>query len=385
MGAVQTRAQVAAEHQRKGRPLKTPEIKVKDVSPEQFRRDQREDGSLEKLFEKVELEKDIERKGDGYFVRGWVLYKANKLAQEEDSCVVVPIIHREAIMQIAHDSIMGGHLGYKKTLDKIRAQFTWPGITADVERYCKSCDACQRTIPNGKVVKAPLGSMPIIKTPFHRVAVDLVGPIVPKSDKGNRYILTLVDYATRFPEAVALKTTDTEKVAEALVDMFARVGIPNEVLSDNGPQFISDVMKEVGRLLSLRQLKSTPYHPMCNGLVEKFNGTVKLMLRRMAEERSKDWDRYISSLLYAYREAPQASTGFSPFELLYGRSVRDPLSILREIWTNEETEAEIKTTYQYILDLKERLETTCKLAHEELRKSGERYRKYYDKGSKESK
>ena len=110
--------------------------------------------------------------------------------------------------------------------------------------------------------------MPIIETPFHRVAVDLIGPMVPKSDKGNRYILTLVDYATRFPEAVALKSTDTEKVAEALVDMFARVGIPNEILSDNGPQFISDVMKEVGRLLSLRQLLSTPYHPMCNGLVE---------------------------------------------------------------------------------------------------------------------
>ena len=152
--------------------------------------------------------------------------------------------------------------------------------------------------------------------------MDLIGPMVPKSDKGNRYILNLVDYATRFLEAVALKSTDTDKVAEALVDMFARVGIPNEILSDNGPQFISDVMKEVGRLLSLRQLLSTPYHPMCNGLVEKFNGTLKFMLRRMVEERPKDWDRYISPLLFAYREAPQASTGFSPFELLYVRSVR---------------------------------------------------------------
>ena len=96
--------------------------------------------------------------------------------------------------------------------------------------------------------------------------------MVPKSDKGNRYILTLADYATRYPEAVALKSTDTEKVGEALVDMFARVGILNEILSDNGPRFISDVMKEVGRLWSLRQLLSSPYHPMCNGLVEKFNG-----------------------------------------------------------------------------------------------------------------
>ena len=100
----------------------------------------------------------------------------------------------------------------------------------------------------GKSAKGPLGSMPIIETPFHRVAVDLIGPMVPKSDKGNRYILTPVVYATRFPEAVALKITDTEKVAKALVDMFARVGIPNEILSDNGPQFISDAMKEAGRL-----------------------------------------------------------------------------------------------------------------------------------------
>ena len=385
VGAVQTRARVAAEHQRKERPLKTPEIKVKDVSPAQFRKDQREDDTLKKLFEKVEIRKEINMKDDGYFEKDGILYKVSKQGQEEDSCVVVPTKHREAIMQIAHDSILGGHLGYKKTLDKIRAQFSWPGITADVERYCKSCDACQRTIPKGKVSKVPLGSMPIIETPFHRVAVDLIGPIVPKSDKGNRYILTLVDYATRFPEAVALKSTDTEKVAEALVDIFARVGIPNEILSDNGPQFISDVMKEVGRLLSLRQLLSTPYHPMCNGLVEKFNGTLKLMLRRMVEEQPKDWDRYISPLLFAYREAPQASTGFSPFELLYGRSVRGPLSILREIWTNEDTESETKTLYQYVLDLKERLETTCKLAHEELRKSSERYKKYYDRGSKESK
>ncbi len=171
-------------------------------------------------------------------MKGEILYKINRQGQEEESCVVVPTEHREAIMQIAHDSIMGGHLGYKKTLDKIRAQFNWPGITADVERYGKSCDACQRTIPKGKVQKAPLGSMPIIETPFDRVTVDLIGPIVPKSDNGNRYILTLVDYATRFPEAVALKTIDTEKVAEALVNIFARVGVPNEILSDNGPQLI---------------------------------------------------------------------------------------------------------------------------------------------------
>ena len=173
------------------------------MTPEQFKKDQREDNTLRKLFENAELKNDMERKVNGYLLKDEILYKGNDQGKQEDCCVVVPTKHREAVMQIAHDSIMGGHLRYKKPFDKIRVQFYWPGMTADVERYCKSCDACQRTIPKGKAGKAPLGSMPLIETPFHRVAVDLIGPIVPKSDKGNRYILTLVDYATRFPETVA--------------------------------------------------------------------------------------------------------------------------------------------------------------------------------------
>ena len=121
--------------------------------------------------------------------------------------------------------------------------------------------------------------MPIIDVPFKRVAVDLVGPFHLLSEKGHRYILTLVDYATRYPEAIPLKSISTEAVAEALVDIYNRLGVLEEVLSDMGTQFVSECMKEVSRLL--RQLTTTPYHPMCNGLVEKFNGTLKTMLRRL--------------------------------------------------------------------------------------------------------
>ena len=99
------------------------------------------------------------------------------------------------------------------------------------------------------------------------------------TDSKNRYILTMVDYATRYPEAIALLSIETERVAEALVDMFSRLGIPEEMLTDCGAQLISELMKEVSRLLSVRQLTTTPYHPMCNGLVEKFNGSVKHMLK----------------------------------------------------------------------------------------------------------
>jgi len=175
--------------------------------------------------------------------------------------------------------------------------------------------------------------MPIIDTPFGRVAVDLMGPIEPMSERGHRYTLTVVDYATRYPEAVALKNITTETVAEALVEIYSRVGIPKEVLSDQGSQFVSSMMKEVSRILSVKQLVTSPYHPMCNGLCEKFNGTLKAMLKKVCSEKPKDWDRYIAAILFAYRGVKQESLGFAPFELLYGRTVRGPISILKELWT----------------------------------------------------
>ena len=222
--------------------------------------------------------------------------------------------------------------------------------------------------------------MPIVEEPFSRVAVDLVGPL-PATSRGHRWILTLIDCATRYPEGVPVKGIDTLEISEVLVNIFTRVGIPREILSECGTQFTSDVMKEVARLLSLRQLFTTPYHAMCNGLAERFNGTLKKMLCRMSAERPKDWDRYIPALLFAYRDVPQESLGFSPFEMLYGRMVRGPMSILREIWTGDNDE-EMKTTYQHVLELRERLEDTCRIAHQELRKAQVTQKRYYDRKSR---
>jgi len=224
--------------------------------------------------------------------------------------------------------------------------------------------------------------MLIIEIPFERVAVDLIGEIKPKTDRGHRWILTVINYATRYPEAVALKDISTETVTEALVEIYSRGGVPREVLSDQGIQFVSNVMKEVSRLLSIRQLVTSPYHPICNGLIEKFNGTLKAMLKKVSSEKPRDWDRYISPLLFAYRGVKQESLGFSPFELLYGRSVRGPMEILRELWTKEKVEGEIKTTYEYVLDLRNRIADTCELARTGLAKAKEKQNNYYNKRAK---
>ena len=111
---------------------------------------------------------------------------------------------------------------------------------------------------------------------------------------------------------------------------------------------MSECMQEVSRLLSIKGLTSTPYHPICNGLVKRWNGILKSMLKRLCQDQPKQWHRLINPILFAYREVPQESTGFSPFQLLYGRSVRGPGTILKELWTKEVNIPEVKSSYEYV-------------------------------------
>ena len=321
-----------------------------------------------------------------YFKNGLLFREYRSLGNSQGKTfnqLVVPKPFRSQVLRLAHDSALSGHLKTRKTTDRILTQFFWPGLQSDVKRYCASCDACQRTMPKGRIGKAPLVVPPLIDTCFKRIAVDLIGPLDPITDRGNRYILTVVDLATRYPEAVALPRIEAERVAEAMVEIFSRLGVPNQILSDNGTQFVSCVMKEAARLLGVSQFHTTPYHPMANGACERFNGTLKQMLRRMCQECPKDWDRYLPALLFAYREVPHESLGYSPFELMYGRTVRGPMTILKELWSTEVPEEEVKSTYQYVIDLQERLESTCELARKELTKASVKYKTHFDVKAKE--
>ena len=220
--------------------------------------------------------------------------------------------------------------------------------------------------------------MPVMNVPFQRVAVDLIGPINPNTEEGHKYILTVIDYATRYPEAVALKGCTCEEVAEGLLSIFSRVVLPQEVLTDQGSQFTADHMKELMKLLEINHLLTTPYHPMSNGLVENFNGTLKQMLRKLCSEQPKTWNKCLDPLLFAYREVSQESTGFSPFELLYGRTVRGPLQLLKELWT-ENIDGKIRNIYEYVINLKDKLESTMNSAKDNHEKSQNRDKYYYDR------
>ena len=314
-----------------------------------------------------------------FFFRNKILYRAfHSATGEVVNQIVVPKAFRLKILEIAHDTPCGGHMGCRKTRNRIMQNFFWPGIFIDVAKFCRSCPKCQKSVSKGRASKAKLCPIPPMAEPFTRVAIDIIGPLI-RTKKGYRYILTLCDYSTKYPEAVPLKVTDTETIANALIEIFSRTGIPKEILSDQGSNLTSSLMKELCKLLHIKKITSTPYHPEANGLVERFNGTLKRMLTCFVENEKDDWDKYLPYLLFSYREVPQESTGFSPFELLYGRYVRGPLSILKEEWEEPQENKVKESVVSYLLKTREMLAKMSDIAHSNEDNSKRKQKLYYDR------
>ena len=269
-----------------------------------------------------------------FFVKNGLLYRgALDTAGENVAQLLVPKSHVSRVLYLAHTHQLGAHLGIQKTYERITDRFYWPGIKRAVEAFCKSCDACQKTAPK-TAHRNPLIPLPIIETPFSRIAMDIVGPL-PKSARGHKYILVIVDYATRFPEAIPLRAATAKAVAHELVMLFSKVGIPDSILSDQGTCFLSNVITKLYQWLNVKRIRTSVYHPQTDGLVERFNQTLKRMLKKVVDTDGRNWDQLIPYVLFAIREVPQASTGFSPFELLYGRKPRGLLDLAKETWENQ--------------------------------------------------
>uniref|UniRef100_A0A8C5BU63 Gypsy retrotransposon integrase-like protein 1 n=1 Tax=Gadus morhua TaxID=8049 RepID=A0A8C5BU63_GADMO len=280
-----------------------------------------------------------------------LLYRVDVRGGEVIQQLVVPRPYVSKVLFMAHTHLLGAHLGMDKTRERVVARFYWPGVRRDVARYCQECPDCQRVAPRA-VERSPLIPMPIIETPFERIALDIVGPL-PRTSRGHRYLLVILDYATRYPEALPLRAATSKAVARELVLLFSRVGLPKEILTDQGSCFMSRVVKELLKLLQVSQLRTSVYHPQTDGLVERFNQTIKRMLKKSIEADGKNWDQLLPHVLFAIREVPQASTGFSPFELLYGRRPRGILDLAKEAW--ESHPSPHRTTIEHVELVRDRM------------------------------
>ncbi|KAL7839003.1 hypothetical protein SRHO_G00256610 [Serrasalmus rhombeus] len=188
------------------------------------------------------------------------------------------------------------------------------------------CALLRKKGPTGKS-RAPLQPLQS-GAPMERVAVDVLGPF-PRTEAGNRYVLVAMDFFTKWPEAYAVPDQSAVTTAERLVEeFFCRFGLPEELHSNQGRNFESQVMAEVCQRLGVRKTRTTPLHPQSDGLVERFNKTLATQLAILTDKHQRDWDRHLPLLLWLCRAAVQESTNFTPAQLMLGRELRTPTDLV---------------------------------------------------------
>ena len=308
------------------------------------------------------------REEDGVLYREFVL-EGKKTRRQ----ILVPTSLQGEVFAQLHAAVTGGHMGVRRTLANIRARFYWVKLKEDVMDRCRRCSSCAARKPPTKKKKAPLKKY-VMGLPLERVALDILGPL-PLTAQGNRYVLVMSDYFTKWVEAVALPDQEAKTTADAFVTHFVtKFGVPMFLHTDQGRNFESKLFKEMGRLLGVKKTRTTAYRPQSDGLVERFNRTLATMVTAYASEHQRTWDKYLPMLTMAYRSTPHESSGLSPNQLMFGREINLPVDIMigRPPVTEEVDQ------HEYAAELRERLEDAYAQARENLEHAAERQKLYYD-------
>ncbi|GFV77256.1 hypothetical protein TNCV_444861 [Trichonephila clavipes] len=307
-------------------------------------------------------------------LRNGVLYR--KFESEDGKTfrwqLVLPRSRIPEVLKELHGSPTGGHFGVMKTLHRVRERFCWGKVRADVEQWCKSCDACSarkgpKIRSRGKLHRYNVGAS------FERIAFDILGPL-PRTASGNKYLLVVMDYFTKWPEVYPIPDQEAPTVAEAVVQHWiSRYGVPLQLHSDQGRNFVSAVLKGVCELLGIDKTKTTPLHPQSDGMVERFNRTILNNLSLMVSKNQQDWDQKVPLFLLAYRSAVHETTGYSPSQMLFGRDLRLPCDLLFGRPPDTPSSPE-----EYVQNLQARFEDVHNLARERINLRTEKMKTRYD-------
>ncbi|KAJ8952348.1 hypothetical protein NQ318_017242, partial [Aromia moschata] len=277
--------------------------------------------------------------------------------------LVLPKARIHQVLEELHSSPSGGHFGVTRTLARVRDRFYWVNCRRDVEEWCKRCDLCSakkgpKTRSRGKMVQYLSGA------PFERVAVDILGPL-PVTDRGNKYLMVVMDYFSKWPEAVPLPNQEAETVAEAFIEnVIARHGVPLELHSDQGRNFESELWQEVMKIMGIKKTRTTALHPQSNGMVERHNRTICHYLSKFVSENQRDWDKLVPLFLLSYRSSQHESTTYTPSMLTSGREMKLPTDLIlgRPLEENQE-----RSLPEFVKDLRERMDRIHQFAREKLK------------------
>ena len=230
---------------------------------------------------------------------------------------IVPKSLRRLVFDTVHNL---AHPGVKPTQRLITERFVWHGINKNIASWVKSCSACQLAKIHRHTI-APLEQFTLPKSRFDCIHVDIVGPL-PQSH-GHRSLFTIIDRFTRWPEAIPMIDISAESCAKALLSgWFSRFGLPKDITSDRGRQFVSHLWMHLLAMFGIQAAHTTAYHPQANGMVERFHRQMKASLK--AKLNSTNWFNELPLVLLGIRTALKQDIGCSAAEMVYGQTLRLP-------------------------------------------------------------
>lgn len=287
------------------------EINVADLDYEKLALAQQEDREI----------RDIVKSKTSKFNARWIetpFSKQHVLCDLSTSVArpILPKSFRRAAFDLCHS---WSHPGVKASTKLVKQRFTWPGLYKDVQNWTKTCIPCQRAKIQ-RHTKSPLATFEIPQTRFHHINVDIVGPLPPS--QGYTYCVTMIDRFTRWPEAVPTQDMTAETVAKAIFNNWvARYGVPLQLTTDQGRQFESTLFRELARLLGIKKLRTTAYHPQANGKIERWHRSLKASLKCHLSEH---WVDKLPLVLLGLRNSIITDLQTAPSNLVFGQSLRLP-------------------------------------------------------------
>ncbi|GFV86248.1 retrovirus-related Pol polyprotein from transposon 412 [Trichonephila clavipes] len=347
-----------------------------NINTDEFIEAQQKSEELAPLIQKIK--KGMNNEASNYsLAKGKLLIKSRKDKNGDiRQLLVIPEKFRSSILKMGHEGT-SGHLGVTKTKSRIARYFYWPQCYKEIEEFVKTCDPCQRAGKAKDQKKAPMQLVPVISEVFSKLNVDAVGPL-PTTPTGNKYLLTVICMSSKYPDAVTMPDIASTTVVEALFQIFSRMGFPKEIQADKGTSFTSILTSVFFENFGINVVRSSVYHPQSNP-VERFHRTLKRILRVICIESSPEWEKQLPAALFALRTITHESTGFTPAELVHGKNLRTPITLLYENWMG--TTEEVTPVVEYVFQLINRLKSCQELAIEKMEETKIKRKAWYDKNA----
>ena len=276
---------------------------------------------------------------------------------------------KKQIIQESHGSVMAQHFGENKSIARARELGTWTNMEEDIIKFVKSCDVCQ-TQKLTRIKRKAEGIIPDTPTdPNDKIAMDIFGPL-PMTNKGNEYILSIQDMLTKYITLIPLKNVTSESIVENLFDHYIYIfGSPKHILTDQGQNFLSELVQNFENLFKIRHVRTTAFHPQSNGALERTHATIKDLIKTAMSDLHVQWDDTLKFLCMAYNTMTHEGTGFSPFQLTFGRDANIPSALA--------TTPSLK--YSDLIKLwQERHERYLNKAKDRIHKNKEKYKRQQD-------